>query len=313
MGKSTYIILSGFPDGSVGPSWYPKQFLPFSLYLMMRSVVFSRWEWEPLSGQFLIVHSRPLHEVFSCFSPNATGLDVGDALGSIGLQPVHSCTCDFSTWVRPKEKARCQHQAHHWAESWAAAPRAAQNSLSSMVLKLCLVLRLLSPKLRIIGVMQRGQCWNCSICMFETWFARQAKEGTERSPSKTGLHIQPWGGTVWSMSSTARLRDLVTGCHRSLISTVYKYINTFNTYITPLDWTLTLEVVLTAVCLPEVCVAQGWKQDACWSTRWAGQPVDRCDCGASALWKIQSGVAEVGICRTCERQAEENDVHREPD
>ena len=173
---------------------------------MMRSVVFSRWEWEPLSGQFLIVHSRPLHEVFSCFSPNATGLDVGDALGSISLQPVHSCTCYFSTWVWPKEKARCQHQAHHWAESWTAAARAAQNSLSSMVLKLCLVLGLLSPKLRIIGVMQCGQCWNCSICMFETWFARQAKEGTERSPSKTGLHIQPWGGTVRSMSTTARLR-----------------------------------------------------------------------------------------------------------
>ena len=61
--------------------------------------------------------------------------------------------------------------------------------------------------------------------------------------------------------------------------------------------TLIFEILLTAVFLPEVCVAQGWKQDACCSRRCAGQHVDCCDCCASALCKIRSGVADVGICR----------------
>ena len=120
-------------------------------------LIFFGWEWEPLSGQFLMVHTRPLHEGFSCFSPK----------GVFSLWQTQRCGCwgwlwdpsvcslftpaasaMFSTWpVRPKGKARCQHQAHHWAESWTAAPRAAQKSWRSIVLKLCLVLWLLLPKL----------------------------------------------------------------------------------------------------------------------------------------------------------------------
>ena len=227
----------------------------------------------------------------------------------------------FSTWpVRPKEKTRCQHQANHRAESWAAATRAAQNSWSS-ILKLCLVLRLLLPKLRIIGVMQCGQCWNCS-CMFETWFARQGKEGTERSPSKTG----PDRAAHPTLGSTAPVDVAEPGFgHRCVISTVYiqAYLHPplrLNTYLVIFQSTshfLSLPATSvprfdhwTAVCVPEVCLAQGWKQDACCSRRCTGQHVDRGDCCALAQCKSHSGVADGEHWGNCERQADENDAQR---
>ena len=78
--------------------------------------------------------------------------------------------------------------------------------------------------------------------MFETWFARQGKEGTERSPSKTGLHI-PGEYSVRSMSrlhsSTAPVDVAEPGFgHRCVISTVYIHAY-IPTYIPPLDWRLT--------------------------------------------------------------------------